>query len=69
MTYTNSLLSHIDIPDAAEGTSQRVYTYDGSDRLTGITYSELGAGIHTSYAYLEGPTCWPERRNSTVVRC
>ena len=64
LTYTNNLLSHIDIPDAAEGTVRRVsYTYDGSDRLTGITYSELGAGIHTSYAYLEGTNLLAQATN------
>ncbi len=52
-TYSNNLLSNISTPDTEEGTLRRVYfTYDSSQRLTGIRYSELGGtSPHTVYTY------------------
>ena len=52
-TYSNNLLSDISIPDTEEGSLRHVYfTYDGSQRLTGIRYSELGGtSPHTVYTY------------------
>ena len=54
LTYTNDLLTSINIPDAVDGSLRTVsYTYDSSSRLTGISYSELGSGTHTTYSYLD----------------
>ena len=52
-TYSNDLLSDISIPDTEEGSLRHVYfTYDSSQRLTGIRYSELGGtSPHTVYTY------------------
>lgn len=49
--YSGNLLSNIRIP-TAEGYRYVYYTYDGSNRLTGIRYSELGGTTaHTIYSY------------------
>ena len=52
-SYTNDLLSSIRIPDAVAGSFRYVYfTYDSSQRLTGVRYSELGGtSPHTVYTY------------------
>ena len=50
-TYSGSLLSNIRIPTAS-GYRYVYYTYDSSNRLTGVRYSELdGTAAHTTYAY------------------
>ena len=53
----NGLISSIRIPAAEDGTYRDVfYTYDSTNRLTGIRYSELGGTTpHTAYVY-EGST-------------
>ena len=59
-TYSNNLLSNISTPDTEEGTLRRVYfTYDSSQRLTGIRYSELGGTclLYTSFLELRGTRC------------
>ena len=52
-TYSGDLLANIRIPDTEENAYRYVYfTYDSSDRLTGIRYSELGGTTpHTVYTY------------------
>lgn len=49
--YSGSLLSNIRIP-AANGYRYVYFTYDSTNRLTGVRYSELdGASAHTTYGY------------------
>ncbi len=52
-TYSGNLLANIRIPDTEANTYRYVYfTYDSSQRLTGIRYSELGGTTpHTVYTY------------------
>lgn len=56
--YSGDLLASIQIPDSAANTYRYVYfTYDGSQRLTGVRYSDLGGtAAHTTYTY-DGSTC------------
>ncbi|HIQ84145.1 MAG TPA: DNRLRE domain-containing protein, partial [Candidatus Pullichristensenella stercorigallinarum] len=51
--YSGDLLANIRIPDTEANTYRYVYfTYDSSERLTGIRYSELGGTTpHTVYTY------------------
>ena len=52
-TYSGNLLANIRIPDTEANTYRYVYfTYDSSQRLTGVRYSELGGTTpHTVYTY------------------
>lgn len=56
--YSNNLLASIQIPDSGSDTDRYAYfTYDGSSRLTGVRYSDLGGtAVHTQYSY-DGSTC------------
>ena len=69
-SYSGSLLSSIRIPAATTGTYRYVYyTYDGSNRLTGVRYSELGGTTpHTTYAYESGNNMLIRARNYDGVR-
>lgn len=50
--YTNGMLASIVIPAANNGSRTVYFTYDSSNRLTGVRYSELGGSTaHTTYSY------------------